>query len=101
MQNLAMVLLAAWLILAGLESLLNIRLPYLDLVLPLLAVAAGVLLLVGGRRVKLGGRAAITLLAVYLVVSGALSLLAIQIPAAGLLAGVLAIASGVLLLLKR
>lgn len=101
MQNLAMVLLAAWLILTGLASLLNIRLPYLDLVLPLLAVAAGVLLLVGGRRVKLGGRAAITLLAVYLVVSGALSLLAIQIPAAGLLAGALAIASGVLLLLKR
>lgn len=101
MQNLTMVLLAAWLILTGLASLLNIRLPYLDLVLPLLAVAAGVLLLVGGRRVKLGGRAAITLLAVYLVVSGALSLLAIQIPAAGLLAGALAIASGVLLLLKR
>lgn len=101
MQNLAIVLLAVWLILAGLASLLNIRLPYLDLVLPLLAVAAGVLLLVGGRRVKLGGRAAITLLAIYLVVSGALSLLAIHIPAEGLLTGALAIASGVLLLLKR
>ncbi len=101
MQNLAIVLLAVWLILAGLASLLNIRLPYLDLALPLLAVAAGVLLLVEGRRAKLGGRAAITLLAIYLVVSGALSLFAIHIPAEGLLTGALAIASGVLLLLKR
>lgn len=101
MQNLAIVLLAVWLILAGLASLLNIRLPYVDLALPLLAVAAGVLLLIGGRRVKLGGRAAITLLAIYLIASGALSLFAVNIPGVGLLSAALAIASGALLLLKR
>ena len=44
-RNLGMVLLAIWLILTGLLPFLRVTIPYSGTVLPLLAVAAGVLIL--------------------------------------------------------
>lgn len=101
MKNLALIFLAVWLIAAGLLPLLNLRIAFAEQILNLLAVAAGILLLLGGRQVKLGGRIAVFLLAVYLVLVGLLPLLSINVPAAGILISLLAVASGVLLLLKR
>jgi len=46
-KNLGMLLLAIWLILTGLISLLGLVFPYSGLILALLAIAAGVLLLLG------------------------------------------------------
>jgi len=101
MQTLTIILLAVWLILVGLMPVANLELPYLDLIAQLLAIAVGGLLLVGSRRIKLGGRAAILTLAGYLILSGLLPLLSTNDPTAGLILSALAIVSGVLLLAKR
>jgi hypothetical protein len=48
-KNLGLILLALWLILTGALELLNIRFPARDTLLQLLAIAAGVLLLLRSR----------------------------------------------------
>jgi hypothetical protein len=101
MKNLGNILLAVWLILVGLLPLLNLRFSGSDLILPVLAIAAGVLILVGRGRVKLSGNLGVLLLGVWLILYGVLPLLKISFPAAGVVLGVLAIAAGVLLLLNR
>jgi len=46
-KNLGMILLAVWLILSGLISLLGLSIPYSGLILALIAIVAGILLLLG------------------------------------------------------
>ncbi len=46
-KNLGFLLLAIWLILTGLVGLLGLSLGQLSIILPLLALAAGVLILIG------------------------------------------------------
>ncbi len=48
-KNIGMLLLAVWLILTGVLELLNITFPARDILLELLAIAAGVLLFLGYR----------------------------------------------------
>jgi len=45
--NLGMLLLAIWLILSGLTALLHFRFPGLPVIMGILAIAAGVLILIG------------------------------------------------------
>lgn len=101
MRNLGNILLAVWLILVGLLPLLNISFSGSDLILPILAIAVGILLLVGRGRVRLSRNLGVLLLCVWLILYGLLPLLKINFPAAGVVLGVLAIAAGVLLLLNR
>ena len=96
-KNLGAVVLAVWLILAGLVPLLRLRFPAYDVVMALLAVAAGILILVGPIRFRRSLGA--VLLAVWLILQGLLPLLSISIPNGRLLLDLLAIAAGVLLLL--
>ncbi|MGB8644807.1 MAG: hypothetical protein WCF84_06190 [Anaerolineae bacterium] len=46
-QNLGMLLLAIWLILYGLVALLSLSFQFLPLIMAVLAIAAGVLILIG------------------------------------------------------
>ncbi len=101
MNNLAVILLAIWLIIMGLAPLLNLRLPSLDLILGLLAVASGMLFLLRSTKLHLGGKYGMIFLAIYLILAGLLPLLSINLPAGGLILNILAIAAGALLLLKR
>ena len=101
MRKLGVLLLSIWLIVSGLFPLINLNLPSADLILGVLAAAAGILLLLSFSRVKLGGKWAVILLAFYLLLSGLIPLLKIEIPASGLILGILAAAAGVLLLLER
>ena len=101
MRNLAVILLAIWLIAIGLLPLLNVQIQAAALVLNILAVAAGVLLLIGSNRIKMSSRFAILLLGIYLILAGLLPLLSIDFPASGIVLAVLAIAAGVFLLLRR
>jgi hypothetical protein len=100
-RNLGNILLAVWLILVGVLPLINLNFPGSDLILPLLAIAAGVLLLVGRGRVKLSRNLGVLLLSIWLILYGVLPLLKVSFPPAGVVLGVLAIAAGVLLLLNR
>ena len=101
MKQLGMVLLAIWLIAVGLLPLLNLNLPSQDIILGILAVAAGVLLLLEGRGRRLSKNLGILLLSIWLILTGLISLFGVDFPAAGQIMAVLAIAAGVLLLLRR
>jgi hypothetical protein len=107
-NNIGMVLLAIWLILMGLLPLLSINIAGIDLILAILAIAAGVLILLrptGGTRrlgsIRLSGNLGMILLAIWLIITGLLPLLSLNIPAIGTVLALLAIAAGVLILLGR
>jgi hypothetical protein len=99
-HRLGMFLLAIWLIATGLVPLLNVSFPASDLVLPLLAAAAGLLLLLSLQS-KFSKNWGVVLLASWLIATALLSLLNISFPASGTILAILAIAAGILLLLKR
>lgn len=100
-DNLGIILLSIWLILTGLLPLLNINFPASGTILALLAVAAGVLLLLPLRRSRLSKNLGMLLLGVWLILTGLLSLLNFTFPASGTILALLAVAAGVLLLLRR
>ena len=107
-QNIGMVLLAIWLILTGLLPLLSISIPFGGVIMAALAIAAGILILIGparlGRRsrsTKLTLNLGMILLAIWLILTGLLSLPGVSFPSSGIVMALLAIAAGVLILLRR
>ncbi len=46
-KNLGMLLLSIWLIVTGLLQVVSIAIPAVDIILPLLAIAAGIIILLG------------------------------------------------------
>jgi hypothetical protein len=101
MRKFAIPILAIYLIVAGLLPLVNIKLPSADLITSGLAIAAGVLLLLGGSQLRLPRGLGLILLAAWLILAGALPLLGISFPAQEIVLGLLAAAAGILLLLRR
>jgi hypothetical protein len=96
-DNLGLLLLGIWLIVMGLLSLLNVSIPGLAIILDLLAIAAGVLILL--RPARVSRTIGVILLGVWLVATGLLPLLAVAVPALAL--GLLAILAGLFILLGR
>lgn len=92
---------AIWLILTGLLPLLNINFPARDRLLALLAVVAGILLLLETDRAKPLKNLGPVALSLWLIISGVLPLLNLTFAWAEMLLAALAVAAGVLLLLKR
>lgn len=93
-------LLAVWLLLTGLIPLLNLTLP--DLLLPIIAIVAGVFILLEIRREPTQNLGRLVL-AIFLIVMG-VTLLNVPIltkEAKDMVVAVLAIIAGVLLLLGR
>lgn len=101
MRNLGMLLLAIWLILNGAIPLLRIRFPGGDILLAILAITAGVLLLLDQRKMRFTGNLGMLILAIFLILFGLMQVLSLSFPASATILGILAIASGVLLLLHR
>jgi hypothetical protein len=98
-KNLGVFLLGIWLILAGLLPLLRITIPFSDTILALLAISAGVVILL--RPVKPTSRLGVLLLGVWLIATGLLPLLSINIPASDIILALLAIAAGIVILVGR
>lgn len=98
--KLGTLLLAIWLILTGLIPLLNLNIPSGEIILALLAAATGLLILLEVRATptKNLGR---LLLSIWLILTGLLPLLSITFPARDAVLAVLAVAAGVLLLVRR
>jgi len=97
-KNFGVVLLGIWLIATGLFPLLNVSFTSSALLLALLAVATGVLILVGPRGGKLPRNLGALLLSIWLIATGLFPLLNIRFANSGLLLALLAIAAGVLIL---
>ncbi len=100
-RNLGMLVLAIWLIATGLLPLLKIKFSASDTILAILAIAAGVLLLLDVRRMNLRQNLGMLLLAIWLIATGVLVFVHVPIPAVGTILALVAIAAGVLLLLRR
>jgi hypothetical protein len=100
-KHLGNLLLGIYLVLYGALPLLRIGFPASDLIMAVLAIAAGVLLLLNRRGKTWRKNLGMLLLSVWLILTGALPLLRIGFPLLGTLMAILAIASGVLLLLRR
>ena len=98
-KNLGMFLLGIWLILAGLLPLLRITIPFSDTILALLAIAAGVVILL--KPVKPRTKLGVFLLGIWLIATGLLPLLGVNIPAREVILGLLAIAAGISILVGR
>ena len=101
MKTWANILLGIWLIVTGLVSLGGIRFSSSGTILPVVAVAAGTLFLLADRSEKLWSRVGSILLGVWLLATGLLPLLHIRFSGSGVVLAVLAIASGVLMLIRR
>jgi hypothetical protein len=106
--NLGMILLAIWLILTGLLPLLRISIPGIETLLAILAIAAGILILLGPSRLAGGFKSmkvtrswGMILLGIWLILVGLLPLLGLSIPAGATILAILAVAAGVLILLGR
>jgi len=93
-------LLAVWLILYGVLPLLNLNLPSSELIMAILAIVAGLFILLDIRQkpTKYLGRLA---LAIFLILVGIIPLLNITFPAESVVVGIVAIVAGILLLLGR
>ncbi len=97
--KIGMILLAIWLIVSALLSLLSFGFPSSGAIMAALAIAAGVVILIEGEswRSNIG----IVLLCVWLIATGLLALLSLGFSGSGEILAVLAIIAGVLMLLKR
>ena len=100
-RNLGLVALSIWLIATGLLPLLKLSLPGGATVLAILAIAAGVLLLIGTSGTRLTSHLGALLLSIWLLVQGAIQLLQVSFPQMGLVLAVLAVAAGALMLVGR
>lgn len=98
-KRIAMIVLSIWLILTGLFSLVGPGLTNAGLVLDLLAVGAGLLILLQGDSWP--ARTGMILLGAWLVARGLVGLVHVSVEGIGLIMDLLAIAAGVLVLAKR
>lgn len=101
MSNIGMIILAIWLILWGVIPLLRIQIPSKDIIMAILSIAAGVLLLLDQRKKRVIGNFGMLLVSIWLLALGIIEILRISFPAENTVMALLAIAAGILLLLKR
>lgn len=97
LKNLGMIVLGIWLIATGLLPLLKIDVPASGTILAVLAIVAGILILLNpaARPRRLG----MILLCVWLIAQGIWPLLNLSLPGGELILNLLAIVTGIVLLL--
>ncbi len=100
-RNLGTILLGIWLILSGLLPLVkdSLTIPGAELILGILAIAAGVLLVI--RPGSISRSLGVILLCAWLVLTGLVAVTSLVIPGGAVVLGLLAIAAGILILLGR
>lgn len=98
-KRLALLLLSVWLIASGLFSVADIGFQGADLILDLLAVAAGGVILLQWE--SWSARMGMIVLGAWLVAQGLLGLLPMTIARIDMILGLAALAAGVLILLNR
>jgi hypothetical protein len=98
-KRIALIVLAVWLIATGLFALIDLSFAGSGLVLNILAIAAGVLILLQGDSwsAKIG----MILLGVWLVLKGLVAVAGVSFQGVNLVLNLLAIGAGVLILLEE
>jgi hypothetical protein len=98
-RDAGLLVLSIFLILTGLIGL-GLSFPGLGVVVALLAIGAGVLLLVDMRRINIRQNLGMLLLAIWLIATGLVALIP-GLSGLGLILALLALAAGILLLIGR
>jgi hypothetical protein len=98
-QNLASLFLGIWLIASGLMSLTDIHVPVLANIIPLIAIITGLLIILGSP--ELPKSLGFILLGIWLVLHGMMPFLYVNIPYFNYLVDIVAVAAGILILLRR
>ncbi len=101
MKKAANILLGIWLVLAGLISLGGIRFTGSGTLLAVLGIIAGILLLLADRGEALRSRISAILLGVWLLANGLFTVLNMHFAGSHLVLDVLAVAAGILILIRR
>jgi prepilin-type N-terminal cleavage/methylation domain-containing protein len=101
LNNIGLGVLAAYLIIAGLVAVFRIDFPGLVYILPLLAIIAGVLILLRVRDSKATVNLGFLLLSIWLVLTGLMPLLNINLPEMVVVMAVLGLAAGILILIGQ
>ena len=101
MKRWGIIVLGAWLVMTGLISLTDFSFRGSSLIMALMAVASGGLLLFGDRNMKLSARAADIVLGAWLIATGLFPIFDIRFRGSHTVIDVLALAAGVLLLIRR
>lgn len=98
-KRIALILLAVWLVATGLFSLIDLTFTGSGLVLNILAIVAGVLILLQGDSwsAKIG----MIFLGVWLVLTGLVAVAGVSFQGSSLVLNLLAIGAGVLILLEE
>ena len=91
--------LAIWLILVGLVGTINLSFSGLPTILAILAIVAGVFLILAGKKLKVFHHLGGLLLAIWLIVTGVFSLFSIAFNGSAIILGILAIVAGIFLLM--
>ncbi len=100
MKKAANILLGIWLIATGFAYLGVIRFANSGTLLALLAIVAGILLLLADRGEKLWPRIGNILLGLWVLLNGLLAILHLHFTGSGVVLEVLAISAGVLILIR-
>ena len=100
-NSIGMIVLAIWLIAEGIVGLFHLTIPSLNLVLPLIAILAGVLLLLKARDPKALVNLGYLLLSIWLILTGLLPLLNVGTPELIIVMAVLGLVAGVMILVGQ
>ncbi len=98
-EQLAVIFLGIWLIVGGITNLLHRGIPVLSEILPLLALVTGILLLISGASLK--KNLGLILLAVWLIMKGLWPYIPYEVSVYGTVLHLLAVVSGVLILVRK
>lgn len=93
------ILLSIWLILTGLLSISNFNFYGVSSILPLLSLVSGILIFIEGSKSRFAHNLGGLSLSIWLIAAGLFSITRLHVSST--LLAIVAIASGVLLLLKR
>jgi hypothetical protein len=98
-ENIATALLGVWLIAVAVISLSDLNVPLISKLLPLVALAAGILFLLGSG--KLTKSIGVFILGVWLILRGLTPFLYVKIPYYALIIDALAVIAGIFLILRK
>ncbi len=100
-RSFGFMLLGAWLVLNGLVQITPLQVPGVGVILGLLAISAGIVMLMGVRGRVFRQHPGISLLAAWLIISGLLELVTFRLPVLGELLAFLVLVAGFFILLER
>jgi hypothetical protein len=98
MKGLNIILLAIWLIVTGVVALLKLSYSWIPTVVAILQIAAGIFLIIGGKKDQIFSNLATIVLAVWLIATGVIFLFGVNFSSMVIIMAIFAIVVGILII---